>query len=298
VRPSSLQIYKCPACKGALQTTEGAAGEIVEGTLTCACGKAFTVHDGVPDFVDPDSLTPSDAESRRKYDETAGEYDVGLKWLFDSFHENEDAVRARLVDRLDARPGHRVLEIGCGTGRDSRHIIERIRPAGVLFLQDLSPGMAAIARTALAEAPVALEFHLSDASHLPFADGEFDALFHFGGCNTFGDKRRAFREMTRVVRRGGKVVVGDESAAPWLRRQRFGRLIMNANPLYRHLPPLASLPGNARDVSLHWILGNAFYVIEYVVGDGPPPLDIDLSIPGKRGGTLRSRYARRKETDR
>lgn len=86
-------------------------------------------------------------------------------------------------------------------------------------------------------------------------------------------------------------MVGDESAAPRLRRQGFGRVIINANPLYRHLPPLASLPDNATDVSLHWILGNAFYLIEYVVGDGPPRLDLDRPIPGRRGGTLRSRYA-------
>src|SRR5207237_1494729 len=135
-----------------------------------------------------------------------------------------------------------------------------------------------------------LEFHLSNVLHLPFADGVFDAAYHFGSLNTFGDKRRALLEMTRVVRPGGKVVIGDESVAPWLRRRRFGRMLLKANPLYRHLPPLAALPQNAREVSLHWVLGNAFYFIEFRVGEGPPPLNIDLPIPGRRGGTLRSRY--------
>jgi ubiquinone/menaquinone biosynthesis C-methylase UbiE len=291
VRRSSLRVYRCPACRGRLELSrEREQGEVVRGFLACACGRSFAVRDSVPDLVHPESLLPSDEESRRKYDQGAEDYDVGLNWLFESFYEDENAVRRRMVDRLDALPGHRVLEVGCGTGRDSRQIVERIRPGGALFLQDLSQSMIAIARQSLAGAPIELEFHLSNALHLPFGDGEFDAVYHFGGINTFGDKRRALREMTRVVHPGGKVVVGDESAAPWLRRRLNGRMIMNANPLYRHVPPLASLPENARDVSLHWVLGNAFYLIEYVVGEGPPRLNADLPIPGKRGGTLRSRY--------
>jgi hypothetical protein len=64
---------------------------------------------------------------------------------------------------------------------------------------------------------------------------------------------------------------------------------MNANPLYEYEPPLDLLPERARNVSIRWILGNAFYVIRYEVGSGPPPLDLDLPIPGK-GDSLRSRY--------
>jgi SAM-dependent methyltransferase len=130
---------------------------------------------------------------------------------------------------------------------------------------------------------------LSNASYLPFADDSFDAAFHFGGINTFGELRRALSEMTRVVRVGGKVVVGDEGVAPWLRRRLFGRILVKANPLYAHRPPLDAIPDNAADVRLQWILGNAFYVIDYRVAAGPPFVDLDLPIPGK-GDSLRSRY--------
>lgn len=291
MRESSLRVYRCPACSAGLTLTRrSGGGEVVEGTLACACGKVFAVRASVPDLVHPESLLPSDEESRRRYDEGFEDYDLGMKWLFESFYEDEAAVRGRMVDRLEARPGQRVLEVGCGTGRDSWHIIERLRPGGALFLQDLSRNMIGTARKALSGGAVELEFHLGNALYLPFGEREFDAAYHFGGLNTFGDKRRALREMTRVVRPGGKVVVGDESAAPWLRRRLFGRMIMKANPLYRHVPPLASLPENAREVSLHWVLGNAFYLIEYRVGEGPPRLNVDLPIPGGRGGTLRSRY--------
>ena len=291
MRTSSLAVYRCPACGGSLALRGGGdRAVVVDGVLDCGCGKSFTVLDAIPDFVHPESLLPSDEESRREYNQGAENYDAGLRWLFDSFFEDENAVRSRMADRLGARPGSRILEVGCGTGKDSEHIVQRIQPGGALFLQDLSLRMLELARKALVGAPADLEFHLGNVLHLPFGDHEFDGVFHFGGLNTFGDKSRALREMTRVVRPGGKVVVGDESAAPWLRRLRFGRVIMKANPLYRHLPPLAALPENARDASLSWILGNAFYLIEFRVGDGPPPLDLDLPIPGKRGGTLRSRY--------
>jgi len=149
--------------------------------------------------------------------------------------------------------------------------------------------MIRLACRRLANVNSPVEYFLSNVTYLPFMDGHFDAAFHFGGLNTFGDIRRALSEMTRVTRIGGKVVVGDEGVAPWLRRNRFGRILINANPLYKHRPPLECLPENAREVSLRWILGNAFYLIDYRVGDGAPPVDLDLPIPGK-GDSLRSRY--------
>ena len=152
--------------------------------------------------------------------------------------------------------------------------------------------MLQLARRKLAGAGGTVDFLVSNAAYLPLADASFDAAFHFGGINAFGDVRRALAEMARVVRPGGKVVVGDEGIAPWLRRKLYGRMLTNANPLYRHGPPLDRLPVGARDVRVRWLLGNAFYVIDFRVGQGPPYLDIDLPIPGK-GDSLRSRYASR-----
>jgi len=91
------------------------------------------------------------------------------------------------------------------------------------------------------------------------------------------------------VKPGGKVVIGDEGIAPWQRRRLIGRILVKANPLYAHRPPLADLPETALDVRLRWIIANAFYVIDYRVGAAPPGVELDLPIPGK-GDTLRSRY--------
>ena len=97
-------------------------------------------------------------------------------------------------------------------------------------------------------------------------------------------------EMARVVKVGGKVVVGDEAVAPWMREREYGKILMNSNRLYAYEPPIDLLPDCARQTCLRWIIGNAYYLIDFRVGEGPPKVDMDLPIPGPRGGTHRSRY--------
>lgn len=257
--------------------------------MYCAKAHTFEIRDGFADLVHPSSLLDSDAEFKDKYDAGAETYDSGLDWLFAVFSEKEEAVRQRMIDLLALEPGHRVLEVGCGTGRDSEHILARIGDGGLLHAQDLSIGMLRVARRKLG-ATRTIEYSLANAAFLPFSTAAFDRAYHFGGINAFGERRRAIEELTRVVKPGGKVVFGDEGIAPWLRRKRIGRILIRANPLYAHSPPMSQLPANARDVRLHWLIGNAFYLVEYVVGAGPPPVDLDLPIPGPRGGTLRTRY--------
>jgi ubiquinone/menaquinone biosynthesis C-methylase UbiE len=291
VRRSSLSTLRCPACRGEL-VLEAAVGnelELTQGSLRCVCGNSYPIEDGTPNLIYPDQLLPSDEEFKQKYNEGAELYDAGLDWLFRSFYENENEVRTAMLEMLDLRPGSRVLEVGCGTGKDSLHIISRLQEQGELYAQDISSGMIRIARRRLAGSIAPVEYFLGNAAYLPFEDGYFDSAFHFGGLNTFGEIERSLMEMTRVVRLGGKVVVGDEGVAPWLREKHFGRVLINANPLYKHRPPLECLPENARSVGPRWILGNAFYLIDYRVGDGPPKVDLDLPIPGK-GDSLRSRF--------
>jgi ubiquinone/menaquinone biosynthesis C-methylase UbiE len=279
-------LLRCPACRGEL-VLDPVSPDPTKGTLSCACGRRYPIQDGFPDLRYPDELLPSDEEFKTKYDRGARQYDAGLEWLFRSFSEDETAVRRSMVDLLELTPGARVLEIGCGTGKDSVHIAERIGQEGELWALELSLGMLEMARERVGSSGT--RFLLSNASYLPFADRTFDGVFHFGGLNTFGEVPRALAEMARVAKFGAKVVVGDESVPPWLREHIFGRVLMKANPLYRHEVPLAALPIGARSVCVRWVLGSAFYLIDFRVGEGPPPLDLDLPIPGK-GDSLRSRY--------
>jgi ubiquinone/menaquinone biosynthesis C-methylase UbiE len=297
MKRDTAERYRCVVGgdRLALTVSEMAGDRVVSGTMSGSAGRIYPIESGVPNFVYPDTLRPSDQEFLEKYETGADRYEIGLDWLFSSLYLDQQSVRASMVERLDLRRGARVLEIGCGTGKDTLQILKALDGTGEIFAQDLSPAMIRVARRQLAGSRTQVEFFLGNAAYLPFEDGCFDAAFHFGGLNEFGDIPRAFAEITRVTKTGGKIVVGDEGVAPWLREKLFGQVLINANPLYRHVPPLSALPETAVDVSLSWIMANAFYIVEYRVGETPPRVDLDLPIPGK-GDTLRSRFERRKGT--
>lgn len=222
--------------------------------------------------------------------ERAREYDRGMEVLFQTFATDELTVREQLTSLLGLRPGARVLETGCGTGRDTVHLAAK---AGTVYATDLSADMIRVGRSRLAEAGIGTDrVHLfvSDATRLPFAGAYFDAAYHFGGLNLFPDIRLGIAEMARVVKPGGKVVFGDEGLAPWLADSEFGKVLVNSNPLYRFQPPIALLPVSARDVACRWLMNGAFYVVDFTVGEGEPFLDLDLPFPGWRGGSHRTRY--------
>jgi ubiquinone/menaquinone biosynthesis C-methylase UbiE len=289
---SHLNVLACPRCKDRLTMDVNVQDgeQVLSGKLSCTkCKMSFEISEGIPDFTYPEQLRASDKEFNEKYQDNAAEYDIGMDWLFGSFFETEENVRTKLVDFLKIEPNHFILNMGCGSGSDSAFMLRKLGKEGVLFNLDLSVNLLKIARKKLPTDQSSLAFFVGNGSYLPFADNTFDSLFHFGGINIFSEKKKSISEMDRVVKPGGRIVFGDESVAPWLSKKLYGKIIVNANPLYKHEPPLDLLPENARDVSLNYLLGNAFYVIAYTKGEAVA-LNLDLPIPGKRGGTLRSRY--------
>jgi ubiquinone/menaquinone biosynthesis C-methylase UbiE len=291
--------FRCPRSGSPLRLVDPVlrGGAIVSGKLVSLEGVIYAIEDGVPNFVDPALLTAVEAQTKAEYDRVADEiYDVAVDWQFAAMYEDEDAVRESLVDMLDLDPGAVVLEVGCGTGRDSFRLARRLGRDGWLHMQDLSPGMvrACVRRMSgpavAGGVPCRLDYSISNAMALPFPDNVFDAVFHFGGFNQFGDLRKGAAELARVARPGARVVIGDEAVAPWLRGTEFEAIVTTNNPLFKIEAPLAVLPEGARDVTVRWIIGNCFYVIGFRKGEGPPPLNLDLPHKGWRGGTMRSRY--------
>ncbi len=262
----------------------------VEG-LSCPKGHFFPYAPGyhVPVFA----KQPEDANEYARQN-AAILHDNALRWLFTTFGTEEARVRENLVKRLQLAKGHKVLVTGAGAGNDLPYLGRGLEGHGEIYVLDIAQQMllAAVARyqAELVRSGVDLHFSVSDATNLPFADGYFDAAYHFGGINLFSDIRKGIAEMNRVVRLGGKVVIGDEGVAPWLRNTEFGQMLIRNNPLYACEVPLALLPESARSVRLSWELSNCFYVIEFSVSDGPPPINIDVPHLGSRGGSIRTRY--------
>jgi ubiquinone/menaquinone biosynthesis C-methylase UbiE len=300
MRVDELPVYRCPYTGEPLALTllASVGGEVTAGRLRSPSGREYAIEDGIAHLIDF-ACESFNAEEQREldfYQRAAGEYDAIMDWVFRSFYEDEDRVREGMLEPLRLQGGERVLETGCGTCRDSVRIARRLGNQGVLFLQDLSAAMLRLGKRRVevsrdaGELACQIDFFSGNAMRLPFADGFFDAAFHFGGINVFADQRQALAEMARVVRSGGRVVVGDEGLAPWLRDREYGRILVNSSPLYAHQPPVEALPPAAREAAIHWLLGNAYYLIAFTVGDGEPQLDMDLPIVGSRGGTHRSRY--------
>jgi ubiquinone/menaquinone biosynthesis C-methylase UbiE len=107
----------------------------------------------------------------------------------------------------------RVLEVAIGTGRNLPYY-----PAGVaLTAVDLSPGMLAQARRRAAALGREVDLRVADAERLPFADGSFDTVVCTLAVCSIADRAGALREMYRVLRADGRIVLVDHVERRWWR---------------------------------------------------------------------------------
>jgi arsenite methyltransferase len=106
--------------------------------------------------------------------------------------------------------GATILDLGCGAGLDALIAARRVGPAGKVIAVDFSRAMLSRARQAAAEAGVRnLELREADAEQLPIADKEIDVAMVNGIFNLNPSRDAIFRELARVVRRGGTVFAAE-----------------------------------------------------------------------------------------
>ena len=134
-------------------------------------------------------------------------------------------TRERLLETLAPAPGERILEVGPGTGYYTLDVARRI-DGGELHIFDIQQEMLDHAGRRAAEAGVAnLVPRLGDARSLPYDDASFDAAYLVTVLGEVPDKAAAMRELARVLRPGGRLVVGELFGDPhWVSPRELQRL--------------------------------------------------------------------------
>jgi SAM-dependent methyltransferase len=108
-----------------------------------------------------------------------------------------------LLDAVDLAPGHRMLDVGCGTGVVAREALSRVGSSGSVVGLDRNDAMLDVAR----DVAPSIEWVRGDAADLPFPDAGFDRVVSQMAMMFFPDPRAALAEMRRTVRPGGRVAV-------------------------------------------------------------------------------------------
>lgn len=149
------------------------------------------------------------------------------------------AWRRAVARAVDARPGERVLDLGAGTGTSSLPFAAagaRVVPC------DFSLGMLTEGKRRHPELPLTA----GDATRLPFADGSFDAVAISFALRNVHDTDAALREMLRVTRPGGRLVICEFSSPTWGPfRTVYSEYLMRA------LPPVATAVSSNPDAYVY-----------------------------------------------
>jgi SAM-dependent methyltransferase len=109
-----------------------------------------------------------------------------------------------VLDAARLEQGQSVLDVACGTGVIATGAESRVGPTGSVTGLDNNPGMLAVAST---RSGTGVSWREGDAQALPFPAGSFDRVICQLGLQYFPDRPAAVREMRRVLRPGGRVVV-------------------------------------------------------------------------------------------
>ena len=193
---------------------------------------------------------------RGVFDSVASRYDLMNDLMSAGLHR---AWKAYTVMVANVQPGQRVLDIAGGTGDLALAFANKVGPKGQVVHTDSNEAMLRTGRDRLLDAGVILPTTVCDAEKLPFPDSHFDLVSVAFGLRNMTHKDAALREMARVLKPGGKLLVLEFSqVAKPLRKAydvysfsvlpRLGRLVAGDADSYRYLAESIRMHPNQQEL--------------------------------------------------
>jgi demethylmenaquinone methyltransferase/2-methoxy-6-polyprenyl-1,4-benzoquinol methylase len=173
----------------------------------------------------------------------AGKYDVMNDLMSAGLHR---IWKRFAVDVSGVRKGQRVLDVAGGSADLSRLFLKKVGDSGQVVLTDINNAMLQVGRNRLLDEGYTTPVTQCDAEHMPFPDNYFDCVSIAFGLRNVTHKDIALREMQRVLRPGGCVVVLEFSkvakplekiydAYSFKLLPKIGRIVANDADSYRYL---------------------------------------------------------------
>jgi demethylmenaquinone methyltransferase/2-methoxy-6-polyprenyl-1,4-benzoquinol methylase len=180
---------------------------------------------------------------RGVFDSVAPKYDVMNDLMSMGLHR---VWKAYTVKVANVRDGQSVLDIAGGTGDLALAFAPQVGPTGRVVHTDINQAMLSEGRNRLLDAGVALPTLVCDAEKLPFPDASFDVVTVAFGLRNMTHKDVALKEMNRVLKPMGKLLVLEfskvakplEKIYDWYSFKvlpRLGKLVANDDSSYRYL---------------------------------------------------------------
>ncbi|OOG41167.1 bifunctional demethylmenaquinone methyltransferase/2-methoxy-6-polyprenyl-1,4-benzoquinol methylase UbiE [Polaromonas sp. A23] len=180
---------------------------------------------------------------RSVFDSVAPKYDVMNDLMSMGLHR---AWKAYTVMVADVKEGQQVLDIAGGTGDLALAFAPKVGSTGCVVHTDINEAMLREGRNRMLDAGKILPTTVCDAEHLPFADASFDLVTVAFGLRNMTHKDEAIKEMNRVLKPGGKLLVLEfskiakplEKVYDWYSFNvlpKLGKLVANDDASYRYL---------------------------------------------------------------
>lgn len=144
-----------------------------------------------------------------------------VKGVFDSVAKNYDIMNDLMsmgvhrlwkkftLEQTGLREGMRALDVAGGTGDITKGLAKQVGKTGHVFLTDINESMLEVGRDNLIDAGIGgnVSFQVENAEELSFEDEQFDCVTIAFGLRNVTDKDKALREMYRVLKPGGRLLV-------------------------------------------------------------------------------------------